>query len=149
MNMSLTLIQRWKHCYSGASIDIHDAVRYIWGRDEGVRSWSQLRNPHLWASWEWNYPDQGRTPSSGPIVPHCVVDVNSSPECQCHHRRVKANDIDMFRSKHFFLLDGFSESEPEIKPRTLIAHPLWLGTTCSRWTEECQNNYGLQFMFSF
>ena len=26
----------------GASIDIHDAVRYIGGRDEGVRSWSQL-----------------------------------------------------------------------------------------------------------
>ena len=56
----------------------------------------------FWASWEWNYPNQGHTPSSGPIVPHCVVDVNTSPECQCHHRRVKVNDIDMFRNKHFF-----------------------------------------------
>ena len=69
----------------GASIDIHDAVWYIWGRDEGVRSWSQY----------WNS-------SSGSIVPHCVVDVNTSPKCQCHHRRVKVNDIDMFRNKHFF-----------------------------------------------
>ena len=77
------------------------------------------------------------------------MDINASPECQCHHRRVKVNDIDMFRNKHFFLLDGFRESEPETKLRTLIAHPLWRGTTCSRLTEECQNNYGLQFMFSF
>ena len=32
----------------------------------------------------------------------------------------------------FFLLDGFRESEPETKPRTLIVHPLWRGTMCSR-----------------
>ena len=40
--------------------------------------------------------NSARTPSSGPIVPHCVVDINASPECQCHHHRVKVNDIDMF-----------------------------------------------------
>ena len=56
----------------------------------------------FWASWEWNYPDQGHTPSSGPIVPHCVVDVNSSPKCQCYHCRVKVDDIDIFRNKYFF-----------------------------------------------
>ena len=43
-----------------------------------------------------------RTKESSPIVPHCVVDINASPECQCHHHRVKVNDIDMFQNKHFF-----------------------------------------------
>ena len=38
----------------------------------------------------------------GSIVPHCVVDVNTSPECQCYHCRVKVDDIDMFRNKYFF-----------------------------------------------
>ena len=86
----------------GASIDIHDMVRYIRGRNEGVRSWSQLWNPHLLSQLRMKLSGPSRTPSSGPIVPHCVVDVNSSPECQCYHCRVKFDDIDMFRNKYFF-----------------------------------------------
>ena len=102
MNMSLNLILHWKHCYSGlASISTMRCGIY----EDAMKEYGLGLNYEIhtfWASWEWNYPDQSRTPSSGPIVPHCVVDVNTSPECQCHHHRDKINDIDMFRNKHFF-----------------------------------------------
>jgi hypothetical protein len=56
------------------------------------------------------------------------MDINASPEWQCHHCWVKVNDLDIFRNKQFFSLNGFRESKPETKPRTLIAHPLWRET---------------------
>ena len=34
----------------GASVDIHDAVRYIWGRDEGVRFGLNYEIHTFWAS---------------------------------------------------------------------------------------------------
>ena len=66
----------------GASIDIHNAVRSKYGCDEALR------------------------PSSRHLVPHCVADIDGTPEWQWHYRGVKINDIDMFGNKYYFLLDG-------------------------------------------
>ena len=35
------------------------------------------------------------------LVPHCVMDINARLEWQCHHRRLKVNDIYMFWNKDF------------------------------------------------
>ena len=69
----------------GASIDNHDTVRY-----NRTRWRISLLGPRPYSLIASSY------------IPHRIVDINASPKCQCHHRRVKVNDIDMFRNKHFF-----------------------------------------------
>ena len=75
MNMSLILILQWKHCYSGlASISTMRCGIYEDAMKEyGLGPNNEILHRVL-------------------FVPHCVVDVNTSPECQCHHRRAKVND---------------------------------------------------------
>ena len=85
----------------GASIDIHDTVRYNRTR---WRSTALVRIISFSTRSKVRISLLGPRPYSfiaSSYIPHRIVDIVFSPKYQSFHRRIKVNDIFMIRNIHF------------------------------------------------
>ena len=83
----------------GVSIDIHDMVRY----KDVMKDYCLGPNGAILTSLKGEdfFIGTKAVLLHHVLIPPRVADINASLEWQCHHRRLKVNDIYMFRNKDF------------------------------------------------